>query len=247
MRSRTAQPGIRRKLPALFEPLSVEQVPSFDRGSNGRSNEVPQDEMTANASTPQETSVSEDRRHLEDPESRTERNPSSETVCLDKHGRLFSRKTHLSLQRPRENVVNARFESASPPEFPESTEIEPIILNTTQTEESSVQEDALRSLLPPSAWLDASERMAQIQQNESAFERHARRFLPPEFNHPATSFSSLRQKSVSNSTPSIEIKIDRIEVQAVMSPAAPQSIPEPPRRKPSLSLDESLEQRKGGN
>jgi hypothetical protein len=312
-RSRTAQPGIRPKLPALFEPLSMENVPSFDRRSNERLNEPLQDGMAANASIPQEALISEDRWQGEDSELRTERNPVSKTVILDKHGRLFSRKTYLSLHRPKENVASDRFESAIRPEFPEPPEIEPIILNTTQSEESPVHEDTLRNLLPPSAWLNASEHLTQIQtslaarladnehedldaagsmppaaiassissihsreaslsmsksteempellelltermpqervqparrqsqsqQNESAFERHARRFLPPELSHPATPFPGPRQKSVSNSVPGIEIKIDRIEVQAVMPAAPPPAGPEPPPRKPSLSRDE---------
>ncbi len=322
-RSRAAQPGIRRRSPALYEPLSAESVPSFDRRSNERSYEDPQDEITAAAADPLEASVSEDSGQPEDSELRAGHDPAPKTVFLDKHGRLFSRKTDLPLQRSKENVVNARFESAIHQAFPEESEIVPIIFNTSESEAKPDQEDSLRKLLPPSAWLNPSERLVPIppslsarsadsrnqdpdpadsttdpaaivssisgihsreafssigtpeegipeaseshpekmlqdqihpgrmpgrrHQNESAFERHARRFLPPEFRHPATPFSSLRQKSAPNSAPSIEIKIDRIEVQAVMPPAASQTKPEPPRRKQSLSLDEYLEQRKGGN
>jgi hypothetical protein len=45
--------------------------------------------------------------------------------------------------------------------------------------------------------------------------------------------------------PTIQVRIGRVEVRAIMSPAPPPR-PKPPRRGPTLSLDEYLKQRNGG-
>ncbi len=326
-RSFTAQPAIRRRFPAMFEPLSAENIPSFELRPDQRPGAAHQGEPGPKAS---EKSRNYIQSFLQQRDDAAPRYPASmalpvddpipSVVILDKEGHLFTEKPFPSEQAPRENGMNPSHESAI-----QTVSLRPAMEGYAARHESEPDQTAgkLRSTGVPSSsqsrpaaisgsLLEASNRLARIRASLSArlITREFQDIEPADFPHSHAGVSDLpsdvhprellasthstaddmpeakesspaamrrgsaiaermlnRNRGMeideprfrnnapaaelvarsSDAAPKIEIRIDRVEVRAVMQQALPRNSQEPPKRKPALSLDEYLEQRKGGN